>query len=109
MSDYLKILGQAAPSGSVLTNIYTVPSGSSATISTITVCNRASPQALFRVSVAATGSVDTTKQYIYYDVPIDSNETFATTIGITLASLDVVRGYSNTSNLSFNVFGVEVI
>lgn len=108
MTDYLKILGQAAPSGSVLTDIYTVPIGVSATVSTITVSNRAANQPLFRISVAVTGSIDDPKQYLYYDIPIDPNETFATTIGITMSAGDVLRGYSSTSDLSFNVFGVEV-
>ena len=108
MPDALKILGQSSGSTGSNVDIYTVPALTSATVSTITVCNRGNTSTSFRVSVALGGEVDATKQYIYYDVPIDAYETFATTIGITLATSDIIRGYAANANLSFNIFGIEV-
>jgi hypothetical protein len=53
------------------------------------------------------GASDTASQYLYYDIAIPGNNTFATTIGITLASGDVVRVYNTLATCSFNIFGVE--
>jgi hypothetical protein len=105
MADTLKILGQAAS----LTDVYTVPGATQATVSTIYVCNRSAVAAAFRVSVAVAGAGDATKQYLYYDLPIPGNESFAATVGVSLGAGDVVRAYASTATLSVNVFGVEVI
>lgn len=108
MTDTVKILAQTKPSAATLTDSYTVPAATSATISTITVTNQSATSTSFRISVAAAGAADTAKQYLYYDVPIAGNDTFATTIGITLATTDVLRVYNTLATLSFNVFGVEI-
>ena len=108
MADTFKILGQSAPAATTLTDLYTVPASRSTTISTITVCNRAATAATFRISAAAAGAADATSQYIYYDQTIDANDTFAPTMGITLATTDKLRVYASTANLTFSAFGVEV-
>jgi hypothetical protein len=108
MADSLKILAHSAPTATTLTDIYTVPSLTSTTVSTITVCNRSATATTFRLSVAAAGAADATDQYIYYDQLIDGNATFAITIGITLATTDKIRAYAGAATLSFNVFGIEV-
>lgn len=108
MADTLKILGQSNPAATTLTDAYTVPAATSATISSITVCNQGAADTTFRVSVAAAGAADVAKQYLYYDESIPGNRTFAVTLGVTLAATDVVRVYAGNTSLSFNVFGVEV-
>ena len=45
---------------------------------------------------------------MYYDLDIASYDTFVSTIGISLAKTDVVRVYASTTNMSFQLFGVEV-
>ena len=107
MADTWKVLGQAAPSATTETDLYTVPGSTSTTISSIVVCNRGSA-ATFRISVSAGGGATANKDYLYYDLAIPANDTFAGTLGITLAATDVVRVYASTANLSFSVFGVEV-
>lgn len=108
MADTLKILGSAALAATTLTTVYTVPASKMTTVSTITVCNRAATAATFRISVAAAAAADTAGQYLYYDQAIDGNSTFTITIGITLATTDVIRAYASTANIQVNVFGVEV-
>lgn len=108
MADTLKVLSQTAPSATTLTDSYTVPGATSATVSTITVCNRSSNSTSFRISVAPAGAANSNQQYIYYDVPIAGNDTFACTFGITLAATDVIRVYATAATLSFNIYGVEV-
>ena len=111
MPQTIKILAQHdSPDTTTLTDIYTVPALTTATVSTVTVCNRGSTAATFRLSAAINGAVDTLSQYLYYDQVIDGNSTFAVTLGITLGAGDKLRFYaaSNNTNLSVNVFGIEV-
>lgn len=109
MSEALKILGQLSPSASALTDLYTVPSTFFSSISSIIICNHNSSIVInFRISVAIGGADDAPAQYLYYDLPLDSNDTFIATIGMSLGSGDKVRVYSDTANVSFNIFGVEV-
>lgn len=108
MADTLKVLGQLTPAATTVTDLYTVGAGKSATVSSITVCNRAATAATFRVSVAAAGAADALSQYIFYDQAIDANSTFVVTIGITLAATDEIRVYTSTANFSITAFGVEV-
>jgi hypothetical protein len=107
MATTYKILGQSKPSATTLTAAYTVPALTTATVSTITVANQSATATSFRISVAVNGAADTPAQYLYYDIAISGNNTFATTIGITLGAGDVVRVYNTLATLSFNIFGVE--
>jgi hypothetical protein len=108
MADTLKILGQTALSATANTDVYTVPNAKSATISTITVCNRDSSSCTFRIQVAIAGAVSAAGQYIFYDQFLDAYSTYSITIGITLGATDVIRAYTNGSLVSVNIFGVEV-
>ena len=103
-----KVLGQVATSITTEADLYTVPASTSTVISTIIVCNRSATPATFRISISLTGGATADKDYLYYDVAIGSNDTFASTIGITLATTDKVRVYASTANLSFSLFGQEI-
>lgn len=109
MAETLRVLAQITPSANSLTALYTVPTLTSATISSILICNQnSSGSVIFRISVAISGAADDPKQYLYYDLPLSSNDTFIATIGVSLAAGDIVRVRADTTNVSFNVFGVEV-
>lgn len=106
MTNTLKILGQTANTAS-LTTLYTVGSGVQSTVSTLVACNTGSTPTTFSVSVAISGATDTISQYLYYGVPINGNDTFAATLGLTLGSTDVVRVKSANGACSFSAFGIE--
>lgn len=108
MADSFKVLSQTKPSATTLTDAYTVPAATSTTVSSIIVTNQSGTATSFRISVAVAGAADTAKQYMYYDAAIDGNDTFVATLGITLATTDVIRVYNTLATLSFNVFGVEI-
>lgn len=108
MAEALKILGQAAPAAVTLSPLYTVPAATQTAVSTLQVCNRENVSATFRIAVAVAGAADAIAQYLYYDALVPANTSVSITIGITLASTDVVRVQASSSNLSFNLFGVEV-
>lgn len=103
-----KILGQQAPAATTEVDLYAVPAGTSSVISSITVANRSASPAKFRVSFSPSAIATANKDYIYYDVNIDGNDTFIATIGVTLAATDVIRVWASTANVSFQVFGGEI-
>jgi hypothetical protein len=103
-----KILGQSAPSATTPTDLYTVPSSTSAVISSIVICNRGTTATTFRVSITPTNTATTSKDYLYYDVTLAGNDTFIATVGITLTTSNIVRVYAGNANLSFNLFGTEI-
>lgn len=108
MATVYKTLGQSNPSATTATTLYTVPSSTSTVLSTLTVCNQASTAATFRIAVRPAGASLTASQYIAYDTPIAANDTIALTLGITLATTDVVTIYSSSANMSFSAFGSEI-
>jgi hypothetical protein len=107
MATALKVLGQSNPGAAALTTLYTVPAATSATGSSITICNRSAVATTFRVAVRPAGAAISNEHYLYYDLPITSNDTFIATIGITLATTDVVSVYATLATLSFSLFGLE--
>lgn len=107
MTDTAKVLAQVNPAATTLTTLYTVPAATSAAVSSIVVCNQSTASS-FRISIQVAGAADNAKQYLYYDTVIPANDTFVATIGITLATTDVVKIYAGSANLSFSLFGVEI-
>ena len=103
-----KVLGQSAPAAATLTTLYTVPAATEAIGSTIKVCNRSAASTSFRIAVRPAGAGISDEQYLYYDAPIPGNETFAATVGWTLAATDVISVYALNATLSFNLFGQEI-
>ena len=108
MPTVAKVLGQSKPSATTLTDVYTVPALTTATVSTLIVANQSATATSFRVSVAIAGAADDPEQYVYYDIAIPGNDTFAATMGITMGATDVLRVYNTLATCSFSVFGVEI-
>ena len=108
MATNYKVLGQSAPSATTDTTLYTVPSATQAVISTISVCNRGSAAATFRIAVRPDGASIANQHYVAYDVQVDGNATIPWTIGITLGDTDVVTVRASTADLSFSAFGSEI-
>jgi hypothetical protein len=103
-----KVLGQSNPSATTATTLYTVPSSTSTIISTITVCNQASSAATFRIAVRPAGATLAAQHYIVYGATVAASDTTTLTLGLTLATTDVVTVYASSANLSFNAFGSEI-
>lgn len=108
MAEAIKVLGQSNPAVTTLTALYTVPGSTEAVASTLAVCNRTSSGVLVRVSVAVAGAADSLEQYLLYDTEIRKNDSLFLTLGMSLAATDVVRVYTDTSGVSFSLFGTEV-
>jgi glucose-6-phosphate dehydrogenase assembly protein OpcA len=108
MATTYKVLGQSAPAATTATTLYTVPASTSAVVSTINVCNRAVTNDTFRVAVRPAGATLATSHYIAFDTAIPANDTISLTIGVSLATTDVITVYAGTANLTFAAFGAEI-
>ena len=107
MADVLKVLGQVDTAATTVTTLYTVPSETVTTISSIVAANRTGSAITFRLSVHVAGAGADDKQYLYYDKSVAANDSLAIVIGITLNQEDVLKVYASAVDMSFNVFGVE--
>lgn len=103
-----KVLGQAAPSATSDSDVYTVPSATETVVSTIIVANRANTDGTFRLAVRPDGETIANKHYIAYDTPILANDSITMTVGITMNAADVITAYCSSANMSINVFGTEI-
>lgn len=107
MAETIKVLGQLKPAAATLSTLYTVPGAKSAVTSTLSVAEKGGAAAKFRIAVSVAGAAISDEQYISYDSGLLANEAKFLTIGLTLSATDVVRVYSDTGNVSFNLFGAE--
>lgn len=103
-----KVLGQAALSATTNTDVYTVPASTSAVVSTISVCNRANTATTFRIAIRPAGATLANQHYIAYDVALAANDTTNLTLGISLATTDVVTIYAASANVSVSIFGSQI-
>lgn len=103
-----QVLGQQAPAADTDTTLYTVPASTEVVVSTIVVANRSGSLANFRIAVRPNGAAISNEHYIYYDVALSGNSTFAATVGLTMDATDVVTVRSNTADLSFSMYGRTV-
>jgi hypothetical protein len=107
MATTYKVLGQAHPAATTNTDLYTVPSATSAVCSTLAICNLGAA-ATYRIAVRVAGATIEDKQYIVHDATINADDSALLTLGITLAATDVVTVYASTADVSFNLFGSEL-
>lgn len=103
-----KVLGQSAPSATTLTTLYTVPSATTAVISSIVIANRDSSSATYRIAVRPDGAAIANSQYIAYDVTVGASDSTVLTLGVTMDAADVLSVYASTANLTFSAFGSEI-
>jgi len=84
--DY-KILGQSVPAANTYTDLYTVPAGKQAIVSTLNVCNVSSSNVTFRVAARRSGATLTTAQFIAFDTPLQLQDSLGLTF--LLAQLEI--------------------
>jgi len=108
MATTYKVLGQSNPSATTATTLYTVPASTSTVVSTITVCNQASTAATYRIAVRPAGATLAAQHYIVYNATVAASDTTTLTLGLTLATTDVVTVYASSATVSFNAYGSEI-
>jgi hypothetical protein len=107
MATTYEVLGQESPEANTDDDLYTVPSATSAVVSTLSVCNRG-VSTTFRVAVRPAGATLANQHYIVYDNVVNAGDAVFLTLGITLAATDVVTVRAGTAGMSFSLFGSEI-
>jgi len=103
-----KVLGQSNPAATTATTLYTVPSSTQAVVSTIAVANQGGSSATFRIAIRPAGATLAAQHYIAYDSTVTANNTTFITIGVSLATTDIITVYASNTSLSFSAFGTEI-
>lgn len=109
MATTYKILGQSAPAATTNTALYTVPSATSAVASTLVICNTNASAVTVRVYARIAGAAAATGNAIIYDAVVLGNQTATFTLGMTLATTDVITVYASTTAVAFTLFGSEIV
>ena len=102
-----KVLGQSNPAATTLTTLYTVPASKEAVVSSISVANLTGTAATFRLAVRPAGASIANQHYIGYDITVGASDSTIITVGLTLATTDVLSVYASTANIAFQAFGDE--
>ena len=90
-----------------LVTLYTVPSATSTVCSTLVICNQGA-STVFRVAVRPAGAALEPKHYLIVDNTINQYDSVFLTLGVSLATTDVVSVYAGATSVSFNLFGSEL-
>ena len=97
------LLGSADLAATTLTTICTLPAGSQSF--TVNVCNRNSTNVVIRIAPMSTLATPTNAEYFVYDSSLQANNVMQLS-GLTSGSAKLVVVYSDTANVSVNVYGV---
>lgn len=90
--------------GTALTDLYTVPTGKEAVVSTLTVCNYGTASSEYDIKVRVGGTASSDIQYLAAGVALLPNDTSFITAGIALAADDVVSVSSTETDVTFMAF-----
>lgn len=98
------ILGQAAPSATTNTIVYTVPA-TTYTVANVNIANRGASSITVRLALASSAS-PTNSEYIEYDAIVPAKGVLERT-GIVLQAGKNIVVYASTNESSVSVYGIE--
>lgn len=107
MPNAYKVLGQVNPAATTNTTLYTVPASTSTVASTLSICNLGATTTV-NVAVRPAGAVLANTHYVLYNTPVQTQDTLFLTVGLSLATTDVVTVYAGTANIAFSLYGTEI-
>ena len=108
MATTYKVLAQLAPSATTPSTLYTVGASKSTNISTLAVCNRAGTSGTYIIAVRPAGATLANEHYIVYGATVAASDSILLTLGITLATTDIITVYASSADMSFSIFGSEI-
>ena len=88
--------------------VYTVPSGTETTITSIFITNHDSVERTFDIAVVPSGETLSLKHHIRWDMPVNATDFDLINAKITMSAGDKVYVFPSTINkVGFTLFGVE--
>ena len=108
MPTYYKILGQTSPTANTTSNVYVVPAGYQAVISTVSFCNANTiANSMVTMYAVKDGEQPSNTNIITNQAILPLKDTLIFTIGMTLAPGDRIVANVATANIGASVFGSE--
>lgn len=109
MATTYKILGQARPTDTSATDLYTVPASTEAVVSTITASNVDGTASDISIYIVADGDSAGVTNALVYQAELGANTIQAFTLGVTLGAADKISVQSATgSAVAYQAFGSEI-
>ena len=109
MANTHKVLGQISPSANTLTNVYVTPTSTSAIVATITAHNFSDANASYSLIVRPINESLDTKHYIIRGGILPARELVSITGAVTMNANVILAANTNSGNVSFNAYGVEIV
>lgn len=94
---------QTKPAANTAATLYTVPAATEAVVSTLAVANIGA-DASFRIAVRPAGATLADVHHIVYEATLAAGDSKFFTIGIALATTDVVTVRASTAGVAFTAF-----
>jgi hypothetical protein len=113
MPNIYKILGQVNPTANTQGNVYVVPAATSSVINSITVANQnTTTNASYSIAVMPSANfaspASNGQYYIIRGSMIPAGDAATLTLSLSLPAGTVVAANTNSANVSFSAFGVEI-
>ena len=108
MAQSYKILGQVNPTANTLSNVYVTPASTEGVVNSIIIANQNTTNASFSLIVRPVSESIADKHYIVRGCVVPGSDTMTMTLSLTLQSDVILAANTNSSNLSFGAYGVEI-
>jgi hypothetical protein len=112
MPNTYKILGQVNPSANTQSNVYVVPAATEAVVNSITVANQGISNVSYSVIVMPTAEfaspASNGKYFLIRGSSMPGGDAATLTLSLTLPAGAVLAANTNSADLSFSAFGVEI-
>ena len=107
MATTYKVLGQSNPAAATDTTLYTVPASTATVVSTISIANLGTT-GTFRIAIRPAAAGIANQHYLVYEATLNANDSITLTLGVTLATTDVVTVRASNTSFAFQAFGSEI-
>jgi hypothetical protein len=112
MPNTYKILGQVNPSANTQSNVYVVPAATEAVVNSLTIANQGISNVSYSVIVMPTAEfaspASNGKHFLIRGSSMPGGDTATLTLSLTLPAGAVLAANTNSADLSFSAFGVEI-
>jgi hypothetical protein len=97
-------VAQSNPAAATPADLYTVPASTEAVISTLAICEHNDVATRYRILVRPAGDTAADVHRLVFDAPIAGLDTVFLTLGIALATTDVITVEAATGDVTFTAF-----
>ena len=112
MPNTYKILGQVNPSANTQSNVYVVPAATEAVVNSLTIANQGTSNVSYSVIVMPTAEfaspASNGKYFLIRGSSMPCGDAATLTLSLTLPAGAVLAANTNSADLSFSAFGVEI-